>query len=78
MKIRPVGAELFHVDGQRQKDMMKIIVAFRNFVNAPKRRFINEILVSTHVISFHAISIRRHTQLHISLPALKASQEVIS
>jgi len=28
MKIRPVGAELFHADGQT--DMTKLIVAFRN------------------------------------------------
>ena len=34
IKIRPVGAELFHVDGQT--DMTKLIVAFRNFANAPK------------------------------------------
>jgi len=34
MKIRPVGAELFHADGQT--DMMKLTVAFRNFSNAPK------------------------------------------
>jgi hypothetical protein len=34
MKIRPVGAELFHLDGQT--DMTKLIVAFRNFANAPK------------------------------------------
>jgi hypothetical protein len=34
MKIRPVGAELLHVNGQT--DMTKIIVAFRNFVNVPK------------------------------------------
>jgi len=34
-KIRPVGAELFHAD--RQTDItMKLIVAFRNFANAPK------------------------------------------
>jgi hypothetical protein len=33
MKIRPVGAELFHADGQT--DMTKLIVAFRNFANAP-------------------------------------------
>ena len=33
MNILPVGAELFHVDGQR--DMTKLIVAFRNFANAP-------------------------------------------
>jgi hypothetical protein len=34
MKILPVGAELFRVD--RRTDMTKIIVAFRNFANAPK------------------------------------------
>ena len=28
IKIRPVGAELFHAD--RQTDMTKLIVAFRN------------------------------------------------
>ena len=34
MKIRPVGAELFHADGRT--DMTKIIAAFSSFVNAPK------------------------------------------
>jgi hypothetical protein len=34
MKIGPVGAELFHADGQT--DMTKLIVAFRNFANALK------------------------------------------
>ena len=36
MKIRPTRAELFHVDGRRdeQRDMTKLIVAFRNFANA--------------------------------------------
>ena len=29
MKIRPVGAELFHAHGRT--DMTKLIVAFRNF-----------------------------------------------
>ena len=33
MKIRPVGAELFHVD--RRTDITKLIAAFRNFSNAP-------------------------------------------
>jgi hypothetical protein len=37
-KIRPVGAELFHAgwrtDGRT--DMTKLIVAFRNFANAPR------------------------------------------
>jgi hypothetical protein len=35
MKIRSVGAELFHDDGQ--SDMTKLIVAFRNFAKAPKK-----------------------------------------
>jgi hypothetical protein len=34
MKIRPVGAELFHADGRT--DMTKLIVIFRSFSNAPK------------------------------------------
>jgi hypothetical protein len=34
MKIRPVGAELFHVDGQT--DVTKLIVAFCSFAKAPK------------------------------------------
>jgi len=41
MKIRPVGAELFYADGQtdKQTGMTKLIVAFRNFANAPKSHF---------------------------------------
>jgi hypothetical protein len=37
MKIRSVGAELFHVDGRtdRQTDMTKLTVAFRSCANAP-------------------------------------------
>ena len=34
MKIRPVGAELFHADGRT--DMTKLTVAFRNSAKAPK------------------------------------------
>ena len=33
MKVLPVGAELFHVDGRTE--MTKLIVAFRYFMNAP-------------------------------------------
>jgi hypothetical protein len=38
IKIRPVEAELFHEDVQieEQTDLIKLIVAFRNFANAPK------------------------------------------
>jgi hypothetical protein len=35
MKIRPVGAELFHADGG-QTNMTKLIVAFRTFAKVPK------------------------------------------
>jgi len=37
MKIRPVGAELFHADGQI--DMTQLIVAFLSFANAPNGGF---------------------------------------
>jgi len=33
MYIGPMGAEVFHVDGQT--DTSKVIIAFRNFTNAP-------------------------------------------
>jgi hypothetical protein len=33
MKFRPVGSEMSHADGQ--KDMTKLILAFRNFANTP-------------------------------------------
>jgi hypothetical protein len=36
MKIRSVEAEFFHADGQ--KDTTKLVVAFRNFTNAPEKR----------------------------------------
>jgi hypothetical protein len=35
MKIRPLGAELFHAD--RQTDVTKLIVDFRNFVKEVKK-----------------------------------------
>ena len=34
VKIRPVGAELFHVD--RRTGMAKVTVALRNLANVPK------------------------------------------
>jgi hypothetical protein len=40
MKIRPVGAELFVADGQT--GVTKLIVALRNFANAPKNPFVVE------------------------------------
>jgi len=40
IKLHPVRAELFLVDGQidRQTDMRKLEVVFRNFADAPKNR----------------------------------------
>ena len=41
MKIRPVGAELFHANEQthrRTDGQTRIIVAFDNFANAPKNQ----------------------------------------
>ena len=37
MNIRPLGAELYHVDGRTDgpTDMTMLIVAFRSFVGAP-------------------------------------------
>jgi len=43
MKTRPMGAELLHVGGRvgertdGQTHMTKLIVAFRNFSNAPEK-----------------------------------------
>ena len=37
MKIRPLGAESFHVEfWDKRTDMLKPTVAFHNFVNMPK------------------------------------------
>jgi len=35
MKIRTMGDELFHAD--RQTDVTKLVVAFRNFATAPNK-----------------------------------------
>ena len=36
MKILPMGVELFNAD--EETDKTKLIVAFRNFANAPKQQ----------------------------------------
>jgi len=40
MKIRPLGAELFHADGGT--DTTNLIVFFRNFTNAPKNQALSK------------------------------------
>jgi len=37
MKIRPVGTEFFHADGET--DMVQLTDTFRNFANAPTNRW---------------------------------------
>ena len=48
MKIRPVGAELFHADGQT--DMSKLIVAFRSFEQALKRALNRKLETSNYEV----------------------------
>jgi len=45
MKIRPMGTEMFHADGwkDRQTDVTKLIAAFRTFAYDPNKQF-NEML----------------------------------
>jgi hypothetical protein len=45
MIIHPVGAKLFHVDGQRNRktDMSRLTVLVCKFVNAPKKCFVYKI-----------------------------------
>jgi hypothetical protein len=54
MKIRPVGAELFHSDRQtdRQTDMTKPRVSFHYFSNAPKKSFATYHLICIFALSF--------------------------
>jgi len=46
MKILPVGTELFHVDrrADARTDTTKLIVAVRNFTNAPKDHYVSPCL----------------------------------
>jgi len=56
MKIRSAGAKLLIVE--RQTDMMKQMVAFRNFTNAPKNQF-----MSTNHIT-HTRKLLQHTHVN--------------
>ena len=40
IRIRPIRAELFHAGGQKDRRtvLTKLIVAFRDFANAPKKK----------------------------------------
>jgi hypothetical protein len=51
MKIRPLGAELFRVDGRT--DVTKLIAAFLSSVNAPKSKLHNITYQKTVILSYH-------------------------
>jgi len=68
MKILPVEAESFHVDGRtddrtgRQTNVGKLKVAIRNFVNASKKNKIFDIVFWVNSCS-DLVSILRHCSL---------------
>ena len=68
MKIRLVGAELFHADGQT--GMTKLTVAFRSFAKAPKkemfRLLFRVVTLSSHVDE-HTASVLTDQRLDPSL-----------
>ena len=37
MKIRKVGTELLHADGQTERDMRKLRITFHHLAKAPKK-----------------------------------------
>ena len=58
MKLRPVGAELFHANGRT--DMMKLIATFRNFANAPKSYKSCKFLLALNSNCIHSYFISLH------------------
>jgi hypothetical protein len=56
MKMRPVGADLFHADGQT--DMTKLIVGFRIFADSPAKQSCS--LMATTYISLNKRRIKSH------------------
>jgi hypothetical protein len=44
MKIRPVGAELFHDDGRTDRHMVKQVSTFGKFAKAPKNEHVSEMV----------------------------------
>ena len=67
MKIRSVGAELFHADGQT--DMTKLIVALRNFVKAPKTRVLPRRVFMFRVV--HTVNSHYFPQHHLHIRLLE-------
>jgi len=68
MKIRPVGDEPFHADGQTEglTDITKRKVAFRNFVNGPKDWGTERRYMLAHVTVSQQRNHYRRVSLHIT------------
>ena len=82
MKIRPLRAEFFHADGRtdrqtdRQTGMSKRIVAFRNFVNAPKATHCLPLL-EKRMRSFRRYVIMRNFMVVHRMVVFRLRQEVL-
>jgi hypothetical protein len=64
LQIRPLEAELLQADGQtdRQTDVTKLVVAFRNFANGPKKPKHLKTLIEEGNIMHHC-SNKRHLNM---------------
>jgi hypothetical protein len=68
MQICPVAAEMFHADGRTDRQTMKLIGTFRNFVNTPKNGWArisagSWVTGSDHVNIHHNVHIKFHRYL---------------
>jgi len=87
MKIRPLGAELLQADGRtdrqtdrqtgRQTGMTKRIVAFRNFVNTPKRVILFVIFWRKECKVFGRFVIVRNFMVFHRMVVLRLRQEML-
>jgi hypothetical protein len=71
MRFCPVGAELFHADGQT--DMTKLVVAFRKFANTPKIQFTFSPTCFHHrQTDINTQTVEHITEVHTQMTALSA------
>jgi hypothetical protein len=63
IKIRPVGAELFHADEQTygHPEMMNLTVPYRNFMEAPKMRHSVSVLAHSLRVMVKHPHLTRHS-----------------
>jgi hypothetical protein len=65
MKIRPVGAELFHAGGRvdGRTDMTKLIVDFCNFANEPKNSLLYLLIRKSFMVTKGWLKAKQFTAL---------------